>query len=64
MNAHRTGLQLKRRQFLQLDDFFRDEPGGEVGSLTVDQLRDIQRQIKGPGKKMDMYVTFYACARL
>ena len=43
-----------------LDDFFRDEPGRELGSLTVDQLRDIQRQIKGPGKKMDMYVTFYA----
>jgi hypothetical protein len=43
-----------------LDDFFRDKPGGEVASLSLDQLRDIQRQIKGPGKKMDIYVTFYA----
>ena len=43
-----------------LDDFFHDKPGMEVASLTLDQLRDIQRQIKGPDKKMDMYVTFYA----
>jgi hypothetical protein len=31
-----------------------------VASLTLEQLRDIQQQIKGPDKKMDMYVTFYA----
>jgi len=43
-----------------LDDFFRDKPGEEVGSLTVDQLRDVQRQLKGPKKKKDIYVTFYA----
>jgi hypothetical protein len=43
-----------------LDDFFYDKPGSEVTSLTVDQLRDVQRQIKGPRKKMDIYVTFYA----
>jgi len=43
-----------------LDDFFHDKPGEEVGSLTVDQLRDVQRQLKGPKKKMDIYVTFYA----
>ncbi|MGA2077699.1 MAG: hypothetical protein ABSH52_29770 [Terriglobia bacterium] len=43
-----------------LDDFFREEPGRELASLTLEQLRDIQRQIKGPDKKMDMYVTFYA----
>lgn len=43
-----------------LDDFFHDKPGTEVASLTLDQLRDIQRQIKGPDKKMDVYVTFYA----
>jgi len=42
-----------------LDDFFHDE-GKEVASLSVDQLRDIQRQLKGTDKKMDMYVTFYA----
>ena len=43
-----------------LDDFFHDKPGAEVGSLTVDQLRDVQRQLKGPHKKMDIYLTFYA----
>jgi len=43
-----------------LDDFFHDEPGREVASLSLEQLRDIQRQIKGSDKKMDMYVTFYA----
>jgi hypothetical protein len=43
-----------------LDDFFRDKPAGEVGSLTVDQLRDVQRQLKGSQKKMDIYLTFYA----
>jgi hypothetical protein len=43
-----------------LDDFFRDKPGMGAASLTLDQLRDIQRQIKAPGKRMDIYVTFYA----
>ncbi len=42
-----------------MDDVFHDEPGTEVASLTLDQLHDIQRQIKGPDKKMNMYVTFY-----
>jgi len=43
-----------------LDDFFHDEPGTNVASLTPDQLRGIQQQLKGPDKKMAMYVTFYA----
>ncbi|MGH9326333.1 MAG: hypothetical protein ACRD2B_06560, partial [Terriglobia bacterium] len=43
-----------------MDDFFHDRPGTEIASLTLDQLRDIQRQIKRPDKKMDLYVTFYA----
>jgi hypothetical protein len=43
-----------------LDDFFHDRPGTGVASLTPEQLRDIQRQIKGPAKSMDIYVTFYA----
>ena len=42
-----------------LDDFFHDE-GKDLASLSLDQLRDIQRQIKSGPKKMDMYVTFYA----
>jgi hypothetical protein len=43
-----------------LDDFFHGRRSTEIASLTLDQLRDIQRQIKGPDKKMDMYVTFYS----
>jgi hypothetical protein len=43
-----------------LDDFFDVKRGSEVGSLTVDQLRDMQRQLKGSPKKMDIYLTFYA----
>jgi hypothetical protein len=42
-----------------LDDFFHDE-GKDLASLSLEQLREIQGQIKGPDKKMDMYVTFYA----
>ena len=44
---------------LFMDDFFHTEPGRELGSLSLDQLRDIQQQIKGPGKKMDLFVTLY-----
>lgn len=55
-------MALKTPNFVgvYLDDFFHDKPGPEVGSLTVDQLRDVQRQIKTPRKKMDIYLTFYA----
>jgi len=42
-----------------MDDFFHSKPGRAVASLNPDQLRDLQRQIKGPGKKMDLYVTLY-----
>lgn len=44
---------------LYLDDFFHDPKDKEVASLTLDQLRNVRRQIKGPDKKMDLYVTFY-----
>ncbi|MGA2074091.1 MAG: hypothetical protein ABSH52_11360 [Terriglobia bacterium] len=44
---------------LYLDDFFHDPKDKEVASLTLEQLRDVQRQIKGPDKKLDLYVTFY-----
>ena len=43
-----------------MDDFFHDKPSPEVASLNPDQLRDVQRQLKGSGKKMDSYVTFYS----
>jgi hypothetical protein len=42
---------------VDMDDFFR--AGNPVASLTLDQVRDIQRQLKGPGKRLDLYVTFY-----
>jgi len=44
---------------LYMDDFFHDEPGRELAALSLDQLREIHGQIKVPGKKMDLYVTFY-----
>ena len=40
-----------------MDDFFRDK--GSQASLTLDQLRDLQQQLKRPGKKLDLYVTLY-----
>ena len=41
-----------------MDDFFHDKPGPGA-ALTVDQLRAVQRQLKGSGKRLDLYVTFY-----
>jgi len=40
---------------ITMDDFFRK--GG--ASLTPDQLRDIQHELKQPEKKLDLYVTLY-----
>ncbi len=44
-----------------MDDFFsfRKEPNAKMASLTVDELRAVQRKLKGPGKKLDLYVTLY-----
>src|ERR1039458_9142271 len=42
-----------------MDDFFHDNRPGNMASLTLDQIRDIQQQLKGPGKKLDLYVTLY-----
>jgi hypothetical protein len=42
-----------------MDDFFRDPGSTSKASLTLDQLRDIQRQLKGSDKKLDLYVTLY-----
>jgi hypothetical protein len=44
---------------LFMDDFFHDRPGRELASLSLDQLGEIQGQIKGSGKKMDLFVTLY-----
>ena len=41
-----------------MDDFFREE-GPKVASLSVEELRGVQRELKGGSKKLDLYVTFY-----
>ncbi len=42
-----------------MDDFFHDNPAENKGSLSLEQLQEIQRQLKGPAKKLDLYVTLY-----
>ena len=42
-----------------MDDFFRDEPGPKVASLSLEELRAVQHELKGGGKKLDLYVTLY-----
>jgi hypothetical protein len=42
-----------------MDDFFTDKKSGKIASLTLDQVREVQRQLKGSGKKLDLYVTLY-----
>jgi hypothetical protein len=42
-----------------MDDFFTDSKSGKIASLTLDQVRDVQRQLKTSEKKLDLYVTLY-----
>ena len=42
-----------------MDDFFREEPDPKLASLTLDELQAVKRELKGPGKKLDLYVTLY-----
>lgn len=44
-----------------MDDFFqfRKEPNPKLASLTLDEVRSVQRDLKGSGKKLDLYVTLY-----
>ena len=42
-----------------MDDFFTDKKSGPLASLTLDQVRDVQRQLKSSKKKLDLYVTLY-----
>jgi hypothetical protein len=42
-----------------MDDFFREAPNPQLASLTPDELRAVQQELKGSGKKLDLYVTFY-----
>jgi hypothetical protein len=43
-----------------MDDFFEED--GAKGSLTIDELRSLQQQLKSPDKKLDLYVTLYTRA--
>ena len=42
-----------------MDDFFSDRNSEKVASLSLDQVRDIQRQLKNSSKKLDLFVTLY-----
>jgi hypothetical protein len=44
---------------LFMDDFFTDAKSGKLASLSLDQLRDIKKQLDHPDKKLDLYVTLY-----
>ncbi len=45
---------------VQMDDFFRETlDGGLVGALTPRELDYVQGQLKGEGRKLDMWVTLY-----
>jgi len=58
-NERREVMQMARKTpnivGITMDDFFRK--GG--ASLTPDQLRDIQHELKQPQKPLDLYVTLY-----
>jgi hypothetical protein len=42
-----------------MDDFFHDRDSDKIASLTLDQVRDVQRQLKESSKKLDLFVTLY-----
>ncbi len=48
---------------LYMDDFFftgkKREREGRQAALTLDELKGIREQAQGPGKKLDIWVTFY-----
>jgi hypothetical protein len=60
----REGLQLVRQTpnfvGVMLDDFFTGKGEGKRAILTVEELADIRRQLTTAGKKLDIFVTWYA----
>ncbi len=42
-----------------MDDFFTDNKSGKIASLTIDQVQEVQRQLKSSDKKLDLFVTLY-----
>ena len=45
---------------IMLDDFFTGQTEGSRARLTVQELAAIRRQLKGIGKKLEVFVTLYA----
>ena len=44
---------------IMLDDFFTGKSEGKRAALTVDELREIRREIEASGKQLDLLVTHY-----
>jgi hypothetical protein len=44
---------------VMMDDFFRGNKGDKVASLSVDELKALQRRLKGGSKKLDLWVVLY-----
>jgi len=59
----RLGIELAKETpnfvAVMMDDFFTDEKEGKLAVLTLDELREIQEQLKAGGKKLDLFVTLY-----
>lgn len=55
------GMALNTPNFVGvfMDDFFRNKQAAQPASLTLDELRVIRQQLRGPNRKLDMYVTLY-----
>jgi hypothetical protein len=46
---------------VMMDDFFKDPAKeGALSTLSLDELRDVHRQLAGPGRKLDLWVVLYA----
>jgi hypothetical protein len=54
----RQVLELERKTpnivGLFMDDLFTGRTSGKLASLMLDQVRDVQKQLKQPGKKLDL----------
>lgn len=42
-----------------MDDFFRGEKAEKPASLTLEELQGLHRQLQGPPKKLELFVTLY-----
>src|SRR5207249_3048812 len=44
---------------LYMDDFFTNKKEGKRAVLTLEELRNIRKELEALGKKLDIFVTFY-----